>query len=543
MKLFDEIGNEETVIPPVETAGVNTLEIGEVLSIEAAETDMNECAAEILAIEGAVATGRDTMATVEAQIAIEESILVKPEQVAASTVTLSYESMKNTAALLNYNVDALEISQEAMEKSPATALEISVEEKKNFVKDIIEKIKKALAVVWKKIKEFAGKAMLVFSGLEKKAIALQTEIKNIKGDTPKELSEGLVKTIKARNAALYINGGPSKVVQTLSSGVGSVTSMMTLFSTVNSAVEKAGDALGVNKEANAKAITELNSTIVDAVKAANNSALNSDDTKAVFTTAGSSFDAVEYKSIEVKDGYTKDEAENVINTISLPMTTISTKEAKFDVKPVSQKELEAMIGQVVQIAGGVKNFSKSMDSFISLIDKNTAALKGDKITDKAKAKLGQLFGTGLSGKLIAGHLAQVKNTMLLCNDLKNSFVTKSNEDIDAAAAVIAASEAAPSAEDLEKATSTVAASVAAPSVEDIDAAKVTLAAVGTVAAPSIEEIATATAVITASASVPSVEDLEAAQAIVTASEAAPSNEEIAAAKIVIGQTKEPAPEA
>ena len=541
MKLFDEIGNEENVIPAVaEDTGVNTMVIGDVLSIEAAETDMNECAAEILAIEGAVESGRDTMTTVEAQIAVEEGILAKPENVAASTVTLSYESMKMTANILGYNVDALEISAEAMEKSPATALEISVEEKKNFVKDIIEKIKKALATIWKKIKEFAAKAMLVFSGLEKKAKALQTEIKDLKGDAPKELSEALVKKIKARNAAHYILGG--KTTDTLDASSRAVNRMSVMYNDIAKAMETANGAVTVNKTTNADAIKKLIEDINGAVKTANISKLNSNDKKAVFTVDGSTFFAVECVAGEVKEEYSKEAAVAAINGIDIKVTTVSTKDAKFDVKPASQKELADMISTVVIYASKVKDFGKSIDALTKNIDDKTSKLKGDSVTDRVLAKTSQVFGTGITGKLISGHLANVKNTMLLVNDLKNTFVVKSNEDIEAAQAVVDAGEAAPSVEDLEAATATVAANTAKPSVEDLEAAQATITAAGTAgeATPSVEDIDAAKLVIAASEAAPSVEDFEAATAVVALGEAVPSVEEIAAAKVVIGTPAEDA---
>jgi len=506
MKLFDEIGNEETVIPPVEDTTVNTIVIGDVLAAEAAEADYEACGKEIHDLEMAIESGHDTMATVEAQIAVEQGLLAKPETIAASTVALSYESMKITAAILGADVDALEISQEAMEKSPATALEISVEEKESFVKNIVEKIKKALAVIWKKIKAFAQKAMLVFAGLEKKAIALQSEIKDLKGDAPKELSESLVKKIKARNAAHYILGG--KTGDTLDASSRAVNRMSAMYNTVAKAMETAVGSVDKDAKANGAAVAKLVEDINAAIKTANISKLNSDDTKAVFTVDGSSFYAVECKTGELKEEYSKEAATEVIGGLNLTVTTISAKEAKFDVKPVSQKELADMISVVVIYAKKVKDFSKSIDSLTKNIDDTSSKLKGDSIADKAVAKASQLFGTGITGKLISGHLANVKNTMLLVNDLKNTFEAKKEEKKEK-----------PSNEDLEAAQAVVAASEAAPSVEDLDSAKAVIAAVASDTVPSVEEIATATATMAAAEATPSNEDLEAAQAVVAASAA------------------------
>jgi hypothetical protein len=503
MKLFDEIGTEEAVVETVEL-GVPTMGIEDILAAEAAEEDMEACAKEITDLEGAVESGYATMATVETQIGIEEALLAKPESIAASTVELSYEGMKITAAILGADVDALNISTEAMEKSPATALEISVEEKKNFVKDIIEKIQKALKIVWAKIKEFAGKVMLVFSGLEKKAVALQSEIAQLKGEAPKELSEALVKKIKARNAAHYMLGG--KTADTLDASSRAVNRMAVLYNAVSGAMDSV--KVGDDAAANAGAIKKLVDDINAAIKTANISKLNSDDTKAVFTVDGSSFYAVECKVGELKAEYSKEAAEAAIGGINLTVTTVSAKDAKFDVKPVSQKELADMISTVVIYAKKVKDFGKSVDSLVKGIDNTSAKLKGDSFTDKAVAKASQVLGTGVTGKLISGHLANVKNTMLLVNDLKNTFVTKSNEEVEA--------PAVPSAEDLEAAQAVVAAHEATPSAEDLEAAQAVLASAAstTEATPSVEDIDGAKAVIAAHEATPSAEDFEAAQAVV-----------------------------
>lgn len=174
-KLFDEIGNEEIVVAATEEVAP-TLTVEEVISADMAEEEVQEVATEIASYARAIEDGATVAERLEAQIATESALLTNPEAIAASTVVLAHESMKVTAAILGAEVQAMDISTEAIEKSPATALEVSIEEKESFLKKVAAKIKAIIAKMMVSIKKLGAKILISVSNLEKKAKALSAKV-------------------------------------------------------------------------------------------------------------------------------------------------------------------------------------------------------------------------------------------------------------------------------------------------------------------------------------------------------------------------------
>jgi len=179
-KLFDELSTEEidggVAAQPVE------LSIEEVIEADTADAEVQEVAQEIAQLNRVIEDGEAMAARLEDQISSEQAIIAQPETVAASTVVLAHESLKVTAAILGANVDAMNISQESIEKSPVTALEISIEEKESFLKKIVEQIKLVIVKVIASGKKLLTKILVATNSLEKKANALKDKLNSGEGE-------------------------------------------------------------------------------------------------------------------------------------------------------------------------------------------------------------------------------------------------------------------------------------------------------------------------------------------------------------------------
>lgn len=406
-KLFDEISTEDAVVA---AKGNTTLDICDVITIEEAEADFNAAANEVDKLLSLSEEGEEMAKHVARQIETEEAILAKPETIAASTVTLSFESLKVTAELLGADLDALNISSESIDKSPADTLAISIEEKESLLKRIIAKIKEMFKAVKKFIKQMITKVTVAVAGVEKKAEAIKAKVDNLDDkNAPKEIDEKTVEKIKAVYSYLVVAGVTADNVKSIIDYSGGINAKYLKDKLSISKVEETLSKLGDDAKENANLVKKL----IEESKKILKDNINGEDNKPIQSIiVGVSKDSISYLTIdevEVAEELSKEEAVKTIAKIKLVLKTSKITEDSISGSKVGVLKK----ADLVKISDAISKEAKEVKSYVK--DYESLQEAAEKVVDEAdKTKLAEDLQAGLTGAVATANTigSKVTSTML-----------------------------------------------------------------------------------------------------------------------------------
>ena len=433
-KLFDELSIEEVVAP---VATESTLAIEDVMEADIATEEVQEVAAEIAAYGRAIEDGGSVAARLEDQIAVESALVAEPEKVAASTVVLSYESLKVTAAVLGADLGAMSISTEAMEKSPVSALEISIEEKESFLKKVVAKIKAILKKIADSVKKLVAKIVIAVSGVEKKATALEAKVKALDEKlAPKKLSEKTVAAIQAKYGVMISKGIDAVNVKAIIDVAGGdkATSIAKALETMSASVEKALGELGDDAKANGAKVKEV---VAAAEKVITDNAKDFGATEVKGEVISASGNTVKYAMLalpEVKDEVSKAEAVSAIKAIKVTLGNATVSGEKAEVSVIGKSVLEAIAGAIVTEAKEVKKYSGEYKKLQEAGDKIVKDIEGTKLAEDVQPGLSGVLSSvqTVNGQvitsLIFGYLGALKDGMNVVNMIAGEYKAEKKED-------------------------------------------------------------------------------------------------------------------
>ena len=435
-KLFDELSNEEMTTK----VATSTLAIEDVMAADAAMDDVEALSAEVHAYGRAVEDGESVIGRLEKQISIESALVAEPEKVAASTVVLSYESLQVTAGILGADLGAMSISTEAMEKSPVTALEISIEEKEGFLKKVVEKIKAILKKIGQNIMKLIAKMALAVSGIDKKANALKVKIDKLdEKHMPAKLDEATEKALQDKYGVLVKMGiNPVNVKSTIDAAGGDkadyIAKAIETYSTeaAKTLGELAGDddAKG-NGEKVKKLVEEIKKLIEN-----NAPAFNADQNVIgnVISATGNNLKYIRLDNLpEEKGELTKTAAAAAIKSIRVSIGTSTIDGTKSEVKVLKKAELIAVMDSIIKETAEAKAYSdhyKKLQEAGNGIVKKIGELKLDEDVQHGMGGVlnsVQTINSQVVTSLILGYLNAVKNGMTVVNMIANEYKEKKEE--------------------------------------------------------------------------------------------------------------------
>lgn len=448
----EDIG-EETVFD--ETAADFTPE-----EVIAAEED----AAEIAELVGDTQKSVDAIELAEsAQDEVEESIvdqtemLANPAEITATDVVVAQERLEATARMLGTSLSELEIttvSRENLDKSPITGLEVSLENAKDMVLNIIEQIKVVFKKIMVNIKKIYVKIVVALNRSGAYADSLAKKVNTLKDGkdskfTPEQqLSLAGRLAVPAALAGGHLTDSPMGAIKEFLDGVSS--------SDYTAKSEKAIDALF--KAVDAQVAGGENSAVITAAEALNKvvgTKLQSDVAKFItekpdafiggnvgkvtglYRFDGSSIKAIvvkideeKYKAAVAAGELGKASAASVTTTATLKFKPEYLKTVKVDVP--TKAAVLAMLKDVKAAAGKIKPFAdktmgaidatdKAMDKLAAMVGKQKELAGESKAAVSIAVKQGRIFVVGCALESILGYVGAVKAVLGYCVTASSTF--------------------------------------------------------------------------------------------------------------------------
>jgi len=435
-KLFDELGNEEIYTG----VAVPTLAIEDVIVADSAMEDIQELGTQIASYSRAVEDGESVVSRLESQISVESALVAEPEKVAASTVVLSYESLQVTAAVLGADLSAMSISTEAMEKSPVTALEISIEEKEGFLKKVVEKIKAILKKIGQSVMKLIAKVALAISGVKKKADALKAKVEKLdEKHMPAKLDEETEKAITEKFGVLVKLGiNPDNVKAAIDASGGDkadyiVKALETYYDKAAGTLgELAGDDDAKGNGAKVKKLVEEAGKLIS-----NNASEFGADKNVignVISAIGNNLKYVRFDNLpEVKDELTKSAAIAAIKSIRLTIGSSAIDGTKTEVKVLNKAELTKVVDSIVKEADEAKAYADHYKKLQEAGNGIVKKIEGLKLDEAAQHGMDgvlssvQTLNSQVVTALIFGYLGSIKNGMTVVNMIANEYKEKKED--------------------------------------------------------------------------------------------------------------------
>jgi len=430
-KLFDELGNEDY------TGVAAELSIEEIIAADDAVAEVQEAGNEVIALSRAMDEGQAMSVSLEEQITVESALLSKPEKIAASTVILAQESMRVTAAILGADINALNISNEAIEKSPVTALEISIEEKESLLKRVISQLKLILSKIIASVKKLGAKLVVAVSGVENKAKAQAKAIKELKPNkAPKSLSEKTVKSINSKYSAIVaidhsiLRGIEHGLLYSSPDVIGSFGQRL------GNIAQIAADGiseLGSDESENGKVVAKINETIKKSINddftAKKDNLVDSDDKDGIISSInGNAIKVFGYKlSEETSSSLSEKDAIAAIKANKFFFNTVKVESPEAKLTPMPVSDMSKINKQVSDAAKDIKKYLKTVDSseklyknFIEKVDKKD--YKDYKVSAVSAAAHGlQSFNGSVVPSAMLGQLSAIKAGLSIVNMMMSEY--------------------------------------------------------------------------------------------------------------------------
>ena len=421
--IFGQLATEakKEVEPAVEA---NVLEE---IGAEEAYADALSIEASIEADLGAMAQATVAADRIEAQVAHEELLLATPEKINVGCVALSQEALSTTAMLLGAPADALAaaVSLEAAESNPVSAMQVSQEGAKDFLKKVIESIKAIFRKVMNSAKKLYVKLVVAMDGTSKSAIKLKKYIlKDLKDAKAKEanFSDKVAKKLRTIVYTNSITGLSAVDTEIATAAISKIMDAQIAADKDMDAISEDLDAAaltaaedGVRKTFNEnvnKLIKGL--VILDTSVAEDNFSYTApSDSVKLFVTSHSG------TKVRVLELNTADD-KSTVKVKTLTMDASNVGDSKYPV-PVSAKDT-TIITSLDSVIEKSKKFGKTKDIAMKAIE------QANKVLDKlAKTKGGDTKIGYMKNKFAAGNATLLRDltvTALLNSVLDEVKLTK-----------------------------------------------------------------------------------------------------------------------
>ena len=392
------------------------------------EIAAEEAYADALAIESEIVAGVAAMSQaqvaadrVEAQVSHESMLLANPEQINVGCVALSQEALATTALLLGADASVLapSVSQEAAEANPVSAMQISIENDKNFLTKVIDSIKAIFRKVMNAAKKLYVKLVVAMDGTAKKAKKLKKHIeKDLDGSTKtkntfdEKKSEKLYKLLAIEHLdGLTIAGGTDKI------STNTLDSLNKLLEDTTKVTEKEADKApsdkGDNNTSNEakptdNAVNNVDNEKADVVKNKLSSSTMLDISKLEkafnYSPAGedTKFFATSYSNTKLHgiEVYKDDES------YKIKTRTLMAETSNLPTSDLAVKELGTVGSELDSIINTAKGFKSTKDASMKFI---TAA---DKALDKIANSGSKL--SYIANKIKAGQATLIRDITVTC---------------------------------------------------------------------------------------------------------------------------------
>lgn len=166
-----------------ETSEVVTFEPEDVIAAEEDAAEVAELVAEVQEGNSEIEAADGAQVIVEEEIAREEELLEKPEEITATDVIVAQEKLELTARLMGTSLADLGIttvSHESIAKSPVTGLTVSLESAKDVALAIIENVKIVFKKILANIKKIYVKLVVLMARSGATADAMIKKLKDMK---------------------------------------------------------------------------------------------------------------------------------------------------------------------------------------------------------------------------------------------------------------------------------------------------------------------------------------------------------------------------
>jgi len=403
MKLFDQVElSQEGITTTTKAADLDAVEMMETAE---AFADIQRIEDEAAVAHEAIAIADTVVASLEAQVNVDKSLLADKASVNKGNVILSHETLRSTAAILGADIESINLSSEAIEADPAEALAISVEAKEGFVKKVIDNIKLLFKKFVALLKKLYTKAVVAMSGVAKQAEKLKSDLVDSQKDAKSviELNEQLVGKMKANVGALVIK---------LSGSFDAKFGMLIAKISKETPIVKYGAA---SIEGLAKAIKASIDGLKDEVSKSDlEKEIKAAKDAVVADGAIIKYDGMGYKIIRVatpelkEDKYSKDAAAKILKSIAGKLEQEKLDDKEFKVTSVKYEDLITIASNLVDPAKNIKGFLSKVEAEVKDVEK-----KVEKLDDEAympAIKFGQVFVGNVAMDTVVGTLNNIKRT-------------------------------------------------------------------------------------------------------------------------------------
>ncbi len=166
-----------------ETSEVVTFEPEDVIAAEEDAAEVAELVAEVQEGNSEIEAADGAQVIVEEEIAREEELLEKQEEITATDVIVAQEKLELTARMMGTSLADLGIttvSHESIAKSPVTGLTVSLESAKDVALAIIENVKIVFKKILANIKKIYVKLVILMARSGATADAMIKKLKDMK---------------------------------------------------------------------------------------------------------------------------------------------------------------------------------------------------------------------------------------------------------------------------------------------------------------------------------------------------------------------------
>jgi len=420
----ESVAADYTVMDAIsaEEAYVEAIEIANEAHIDAAAMDKATLAAERL----------------ETQVSNEEAILAQPESITAGTILLSQESLATTAMLLGADAAMIadyQVSNEAALDNPVSAMQVSHEGAKDFLKKLYEGIKLLFKKIGNAMKKLYTKLVVVMDGTAKSAKALAKTIKDSKIAKPatETFSEGKSRSLNKKFAGKGpVIAGMEALIS--SNGSDGILKAMDVISGLRSIAMAASEKSAKTGYGSLKALAEKNSAASALEKATDY--IKPDGIVGVTPVVVRS-NSVQFVEIVVADtsGDDDDDYVKALRDIKFSVKTLSLKPEDEDakVKVLDKGALQTLCGKVETSAKGLKSFASAREKDIKTLEKELATLAkdsdGSAFVNRMKGNVMNASRAMGASVLMSSTLAYAANNKAVLGFVKDNFAEYKSNDL------------------------------------------------------------------------------------------------------------------
>lgn len=177
------LSKEELDANGVSDESTVTFEPEDVIAAEEDADELAELVADTQESATEIEIAETTQGAVEEEVVRQEELLEKPEEITTTDVIVAQEKLNFAARMLGVDLADLGIStvsRENLDKSPITSLEVSLENAKEMVMNIIENIKIVFKKIIVNIKKIYVKIVVMFNRIDDTAKGLLDKITGLK---------------------------------------------------------------------------------------------------------------------------------------------------------------------------------------------------------------------------------------------------------------------------------------------------------------------------------------------------------------------------